>query len=223
MNHNALAIDGPAAAGKSTVAKLLAKRLGYIYIDTGAMYRAATYKALIQNVDLNDPNAFSFLDNTKMEFHDGELYMDNENIASKIRSHQVSNNVSLVSSHIPVRIKLVAIQQKIAKNANVVMDGRDIGTVVLPHADLKIFMTASVEERARRRHEENLLSGIESEYTRILKDIEKRDKFDSTRLYNPLRQAEDALYLDTTNLDINEVTDNIYNLFIAIINAKRSE
>lgn len=223
MNYNALAIDGPAAAGKSTVAKLLAKRLGYIYIDTGAMYRAATYKAILLKIDLNDPDAFSFLDNTKMDFHDGELYVDGENISQKIRTHQVSNNVSLVSSHISVRNKLVAIQQQIAKEANVVMDGRDIGTVVLPHADLKIFMTASVEERARRRHEENLLTGIESEYNRILKDIEKRDKFDSTRIYNPLRQAEDALYLDTTTLDINNVTDNIYKQFIAIINAKRSE
>jgi len=223
MNHHALAIDGPAGAGKSTVAKLLAKKLGYTYIDTGAMYRATTYKALKLKVDLNDPEAFEFLDTTKMSFKEGILYLDEEDISQKIRTHLVSNNVSVVASHIPVRNKLVAIQQQIAESDDVVMDGRDIGTIVLPEANLKIFMTATVEERARRRHEENLASGIESDLLKIQKDIERRDKFDSTRIYNPLRQAEDAIYLDTSHLDIAAVADMIYNQFITIINAKRSE
>jgi cytidylate kinase len=223
MNHHALAIDGPAGAGKSTVAKLLAKKLGYTYIDTGAMYRATTYKALRLKTDLTDPEAFGFLDSTKMAFKDGVLYLDGEDISQKIRTHIVSDNVSLVASHIPVRNKLVAIQQQIAKSADVVMDGRDIGTIVLPTAELKIFMTATVEERARRRHEENLASGIDSDFQKILKDIERRDKFDSTRIYNPLRQATDAIYLDTSHLDIQAVADMIYNQFITIINAKRSE
>jgi cytidylate kinase len=209
-----LAIDGPAGAGKSTVAKILAKKLGYTYIDTGAMYRATTYKALRLKVDLDNPEAFDFLDSTQMIFRDGILIMDGEDVSEKIRTHAVSNNVSVVASHIPVRNKLVAIQQKIAQTHDVVMDGRDIGTVVLPHADLKIYMTASVEERARRRHEENLANGIESDYHKILKDIERRDKIDSSRAYNPLRQAEDAVFLDTSHLDIDQVSEqNTNNLF----------
>jgi cytidylate kinase len=223
MKYHALAIDGPAGAGKSTVAKLLAKKLGYVYIDTGAMYRATTFKALKLKVDLKNPESFSFLDSTKMTFKDGVLFLDDEDISQKIRTHVVSDNVSLVSSHIPVRNKLVDLQQKIANNENVVMDGRDIGTVVLPHADLKIFMTATVEERARRRHEENLATGIESDFQTILKDIEKRDKFDSTRSYNPLKQAEDAIYFDTSKLNIEAAADKIYKQFLTIINAKRSE
>jgi cytidylate kinase len=223
MNHHALAIDGPAGAGKSTVAKILAKKLGYTYIDTGAMYRATTYKALRLKVDLDNPEAFDFLDSTQMIFRDGILIMDGEDVSEKIRTHAVSNNVSVVASHIPVRNKLVAIQQKIAQTHDVVMDGRDIGTVVLPHADLKIYMTASVEERARRRHEENLANGIESDYHKILKDIERRDKIDSSRAYNPLRQAEDAVFLDTSHLDIDQVSEQIYQQFIRIIDAKRSE
>lgn len=223
MNHHALAIDGPAGAGKSTVAKILAKKLGYTYIDTGAMYRATTYKALRLKVDLNDPQAFGFLDSTPMIFRDGTLFMDGEDVSEKIRTHSVSNNVSVVASHIPVRNKLVAIQQKIAQDEDVVMDGRDIGTIVLPQADLKIYMTASVEERARRRHEENLANGIESDYLKIQKDIERRDKIDSSRAYNPLRQAEDAVYLDTSHLDIEQVSEQIYRQFMKIIDAKRSK
>jgi len=223
MKHFALAIDGPAGAGKSTVAKIIAKKLGYTYIDTGAMYRATTHKALRLKVDLNDPEAFGFLDTTEMSFQDGILFLDGEDISQKIRTNVVSNNVSIVASHIPVRNQLVAIQQRIAETDDVVMDGRDIGTVVLPHADLKIFMTATVEERARRRHEENLASGIESDFQKILKDIERRDRIDSSRTYNPLRQAEDAVFLDTSHLDIHQVSDQIYQQFIEIINAKRSE
>ncbi len=222
MKYNALAIDGPAGAGKSTVAKLVAKRLGYTYIDTGAMYRATTLKALNLKVDLNDPEQFAFLNDTTMEFHDGALFMDNQDVMKQIRSNQVSSNVSVVSSHVPVRNKLVSLQQAIASSTNVVMDGRDIGTIVLPNADLKIYMTASVDERARRRHEENISLGIPSDYNRLIKDIERRDKFDSSRSYNPLKQAEDAIYLDTSDNDINAVANLIYEMFIKVLSTKRS-
>ncbi|MGI6392441.1 MAG: (d)CMP kinase [Candidatus Izemoplasmatales bacterium] len=222
MNYHALAIDGPAGAGKSTVAKLLAKKLGYIYIDTGAMYRAVTLKALELEVDIDDPQAFGFLKETDMAFNDGILYVNGEDVSLKIRSNAISNNVSIVASHIPVRNQLVVIQQQIAARANVVMDGRDIGTVVLPNADLKIFLTATVEERARRRHNENLSLGIKSDINLLIQEIERRDRIDSTRSYNPLRQAEDAVYLDTTNLDINQVTEKIYDMFIKAIGRKRN-
>jgi CMP/dCMP kinase len=220
LKNYALAIDGPAGAGKSTIAKMLASRLGYTYIDTGAMYRATTYKALKLKIDLNNPDQFAFLNETKMEFIAGVLFLDGIDVTQKIRTNQVSNNVSVVASHIPVRNKLVEIQQTIALNTNVVMDGRDIGTVVLPHADLKIYMTASVEERARRRHEENLGIGVESDYEKLIKEIERRDRIDSSRAYNPLKQAEDAIYLDTSDLDIKAVTDKIFQLFTDIINRK---
>lgn len=223
MKHHALAIDGPAGAGKSTVAKMVAKRLGYVYIDTGAMYRATTYKALKLKIDLNDPNAFDFLDETSMEFKNGVLYVDNVDMTEKIRTNQVSNNVSVVASHIPVRNKLVVLQQLIAKDADVVMDGRDIGTIVLPDADLKIYMTASVEERARRRHEENLSIGVESDYDKLIKEIERRDRIDSSRAYNPLKQAQDAIFLDTSELDIHAVADKIHRMFMDIIDRKGGE
>ncbi|MGD9909950.1 MAG: (d)CMP kinase [Candidatus Izemoplasmatales bacterium] len=223
MNYHALAIDGPAGAGKSSVAKIVAQRLNYIYIDTGAMYRATTLKALKLGIDINDPLQFDFLDHTEMTFVNGVLYMDHLDVTLDIRSNDVSNNVSVVASHIPVRNKLVSIQQKISKNANVVMDGRDIGTVVLPHADLKIFMSATVEERARRRYEENIALGIKSNYEKLIQEIKRRDKIDSSRSYNPLRQAEDAIYLDTSNLNLEEVSEKIYKMFIDTLQTKGSE
>ncbi len=217
MKYHAIAIDGPAGAGKSTVAKRLAERLGFVYIDTGAMYRATTYKAMKLKIDMADPAAYEFLKTTTMRFIDGILYLDGDPITQKIRTNVVNQNVSLVASHIPVRNELVRLQQAIANEADVVMDGRDIGTIVLPNADIKIFMTASVEERARRRHEENLANGVDSDYEKIYKDIERRDKIDSSRAYNPLRQAEDAIYLDTSHLDIPTVTEVIYQMFMKIM------
>lgn len=217
MKHHAIAIDGPAGAGKSTVAKMLAKRLGYVYIDTGAMYRATTYKAMRLKINLDNSEDYKFLESTEMKFINDVLYVDGEDITKKIRTNIVNQNVSLVASHIPVRNELVRLQQKIASESDVVMDGRDIGTIVLPQADLKIFMTATVEERARRRHEENLMNNIESDYQKIYKDIERRDRIDSSRAYNPLRQAEDAVYLDTSHLDIETVSEVIYQMFMKII------
>jgi cytidylate kinase len=218
MIYHAVAIDGPAGAGKSTVAKTLAKRLDYVYIDTGAMYRATTYKALSLDINLNDPEGFDFLDSTDFEFRNGELYMDSVNMSSLNRLKEVSDNVSLVSSHIPVRNKLVSLQKEIASNNNVVMDGRDIGTVVLKHADLKIFMTASVEVRAKRRYEELTKLGVKTSVRELETDIKRRDNYDSSRAYNPLKQAEDALYIDTSDKNIDEVTDFIYKKFMDIVN-----
>ncbi|MFA7561609.1 MAG: (d)CMP kinase [Candidatus Izemoplasmatales bacterium] len=218
MIGHALAIDGPAGAGKSTVAKNLAKRLGYIYIDTGAMYRATTYKALSLEIDLEDPEAFGFLDDTDFEFKKGELYMDSVNMTSLNRLKEVSDNVSLVASHIPVRNKLVKLQQEIALNNNVVMDGRDIGTVVLKDANLKVFLTASPQVRAKRRYEELVALGRKVDIVELEKDIVRRDQYDSSRKYNPLKQAEDAIYIDTSNKNIDEVTDLLYKKFIEIVN-----
>jgi cytidylate kinase len=218
MIGHALAIDGPAGAGKSTVAKNLAKRLGYIYIDTGAMYRATTYKALSLEIDLEDPEAFGFLDDTDFEFKKGELYMDSVNMTSLNRLKEVSDNVSLVASHIPVRNKLVKLQQEIALNNNVVMDGRDIGTVVLKEADLKVFLTASPQVRAKRRYEELVALGRKVDIVELEKDIVRRDQYDSSRKYNPLKQAKDAIYIDTSNKNIDEVTDLLYKKFIEIVN-----
>ncbi|MGE4572017.1 MAG: (d)CMP kinase [Candidatus Izemoplasmatales bacterium] len=218
MSYHAIAIDGPAGAGKSTIAKLLAKKLNYTYIDTGAMYRATTYKALNLGVDLIDPESFSFLNITDFVFKNGELYMDGTNMTKLNRSKEVADNVSLVASHIPVRNKLVSLQQEIAENNHVVMDGRDIGTVVLTHAQLKVFLTASVKVRAKRRYEELKNAGRIITLEDIEKDIERRDKYDSTRSYNPLRKAQDAIEIDTSDKDIREVVDLLYKKYIKIVN-----
>lgn len=218
MSYHALAIDGPAGAGKSTIAKLLAKKLNYIYIDTGAMYRATTYKALSLEVDLNDPNDFDFLDDTEFIFNNGELYMDGVNMTSLNRSKVVADNVSLVASHIPVRNKLVSLQQEIAKGNDVVMDGRDIGTVVLKDADLKVFLTATVSVRAKRRYEELKNIGRNITLEDIEEEIKKRDLYDSSREYNPLKKADDAIEIDTSDKDIIQVVDLLYKKYIKIIN-----
>ncbi len=210
MVYHSIAIDGPAGAGKSTVAKALAEKLNFIYIDTGAMYRATTYKALSLGIDLENPYAFKFLDTTQFVFKNGELYMDNVNMTVLNRRKEVADNVSLVSSHIPVRNKLVELQQAIAAKNNVVMDGRDIGTVVLKDADLKIYMVASVEVRAKRRFEELKRFGSTLSLESLIEDIKRRDDYDSSRDYNPLKQAEDAILIDTSGISIDEVTEQIY-------------
>ena len=218
MSYHALAIDGPAGAGKSTIAKLLAKKLNYIYIDTGAMYRATTYKALSLEVDLSDPKEFDFLGTTEFIFKKGELYMDGVNMTSLNRTKVVADNVSLVASHIPVRNKLVSLQQDIACGNHVVMDGRDIGTVVLKNADLKVFLTATVSVRAKRRYEELKNVGRNITIEDIEEDIKKRDLYDSSRDYNPLKKADDAIEIDTSDKDIYQVVDLLYKKYIKILN-----
>jgi len=210
----AIAIDGPAAAGKSTVAKMVAEKLSYIYIDTGAMYRALTLKALQSGIKLKDEKELHrLLEHTSIQLQkeNGEqiVLLDKENVTDDIRSPKVTENVSYVAQHSDVREEMVNRQRQLANRTSVVMDGRDIGTHVLPDADVKFFLVASVYERARRRHEENVQKGIPSNLEVLQKEIEKRDDLDSSREVSPLMKAPDAVEMDTTSLSIHEVTDKI--------------
>ncbi len=212
-----IAIDGPAAAGKSTIAKMIAKTLNYIYVDTGAMYRALTYKALHQKVSLIDEQAlYDLLMETDIELKPSEngqlVFVDHQNVTAEIRNNEVTSSVSEVAKHRLIREEMVRRQQLFAKNGGVVMDGRDIGTHVLPNAEIKIFMIASVEERAERRHQENLQKGFPSDIEQLKEEIALRDKQDSEREVAPLKKAEDAIEIDTTSLTINQVVDKIMSL-----------
>ena len=215
MKKLIIAIDGPGAAGKSTVAKLLAKKLNYTYIDTGAMYRCLTLYALENNIDIKDVdglvNALKSIDIFLDE--NGKAYLNGKDVSNDIRSNEVTLVVSPVSCHIPVRILMVEMQQKLAQKATngVVMDGRDIGTVVLTNADLKIYQIASVKERAKRRFLENEKKGIATSLEQIEKEIEERDYMDMHKEYGALKKANDAIELDTTNMSIDEVVNFIYN------------
>lgn len=205
-----IAIDGPAAAGKSTVAKLVAKKLGYTYIDTGAMYRALTLKALNEQISLeNEQQLVTLLTNIDIKLHqsnDGQqVLLNGKDVTLAIRSEDVTNHVSQVAKHAKVRKKMVKHQQALAQQKGVVMDGRDIGTYVLPDAEVKIFLIASVTERAKRRHEENLQKGFQSSFTELVTQIKQRDLMDSQRKVAPLVKAEDAVEIDTTSMSIEEV------------------
>ncbi|MEH7387418.1 (d)CMP kinase [Bacillus sp. JJ1521] len=212
-----IAIDGPAAAGKSTVAKIIAKDLSYIYVDTGAMYRALTYKALQLDINLENEDKLLFaLQNSEIELRpsdNGQLvFINGKDVTEKIREHDVTNSVSIVSKHRKVREDMVKRQQGFANHGGVVMDGRDIGTHVLPNAEVKIFLLASVDERAVRRHEENLSKGFQSDLEQLKSEIALRDKLDSEREVAPLRKAEDAIEIDTTSLHIKEVVEKIMDI-----------
>ena len=205
MNYIQIAIDGPAGAGKSTIAKLIAEHLNYIYIDSGAMYRAITLKAINLGIDLEDERMYEFVKDTEFKFLEGILFMDGEDVSHDIRENIVSNNVSLVSSYFFVREELVMAQQKLAKNHNIVMDGRDIGYKVLPDAKYKFYLTASIKKRAERRNIDNFERNIESNLEVIEKEIERRDFLDTTRKYSPLKAADDAVIIDTSDLAIDQV------------------
>ncbi|WP_240732984.1 (d)CMP kinase [Jeotgalibacillus sp. S-D1] len=212
-----IALDGPAAAGKSTVAKKLAEKLGFVYIDTGAMYRTLTYKAIINGIDVeNEKELKDVLLNTIIELKPGEhgqrVYLDGREVTEEIRSNAVTNNVSTVAKHADVRKEMVERQQQLVESGGIVMDGRDIGTHVIPDAEIKIFMIASAKERARRRFEEHQKQGIESNIDQLQREIEQRDHLDSTRIVSPLKKAEDAIELDTTTMDIDSVVDSILSL-----------
>ncbi|GHH98167.1 (d)CMP kinase [Neobacillus kokaensis] len=212
-----IAIDGPAAAGKSTVAKIVAEKLTYVYIDTGAMYRALTYKAIDEKLNLEDEEALlDTLLAANIELlpsENGQLvYLDHKEVTNEIRTEEVTNSVSIVSKHPKVREEMVRRQQSFAINGGVVMDGRDIGTHVLPNAEIKVFLLASVEERALRRHAENLQKGFPSDLDKLKEDIARRDKIDSERKTAPLKKADDAIEIDTTSLTIPEVVDKIMAL-----------
>ena len=210
-----IAIDGPASSGKSTVAKIIAKDFGYTYLDTGAMYRAATYIALKNQISPNEPSQLlELLEQYPISFgraENGEqlVFVGDVDVTNPIRENEVTNAVSAFAAIPVVREKLVALQQEIARQGGIVMDGRDIGTVVLPQAELKIFLVASVDERAERRYKENLSKGIETDLETLKEEIAARDYKDSHRETSPLKQAEDAIYLDTTGLSILEVVENI--------------
>ena len=212
-----IAIDGPAGAGKSTIAKIVAEALQFTYIDTGAMYRAVTYKALNENIQLHDAKSIeTMLQNTTITLKPSEqgqiVFVDGQNVSEAIRSNEVTANVSEVAAHANIREILVSMQQKLAADGGVVMDGRDIATHVLKDAELKIFMSATVEERARRRFLDNERRGIPSTIEKLQQEIALRDKLDSEREASPLIQAEDALFLDTTHLSIEEAAQEIIEL-----------
>jgi len=212
-----IAIDGPAGAGKSTIAKIVAEALGFTYIDTGAMYRAVTYKAMQQNIHLDDEAKLAeMLAASTIELKpssQGQLvFLDAHNVTEEIRSNEVTSSVSQVAAHARVRELLVAQQQNLAANGGVVMDGRDIATHVLKNAELKIFMSATVEERARRRFIDNQKRGIDSSLEKLQEEIALRDKKDSEREASPLIQAEDAVFLDTTALSIDDAAQAILKL-----------
>lgn len=210
-----IAIDGPASSGKSTVAKIIAKDFGYTYLDTGAMYRAATYIALNNQVSPEDSSRLlELLAQYPISFGRAEngdqlVFVGDVDVTDPIRENEVTNAVSAFAAIPTVREKLVALQQEIAQQGGIVMDGRDIGTVVLPKAELKIFLVASVDERAERRYKENLSKGIETDLETLKEEIAARDYKDSHRETSPLKQAEDAIYLDTTGLSIIEVVERI--------------
>ncbi|THE11021.1 (d)CMP kinase [Bacillus timonensis] len=210
----AIAIDGPAGAGKSTVAKLIAAILSYTYIDTGAMYRALTLNALNHNIDLEDEERLlHLLLHTEIELSQKEkeqiVLLDEVDVTNEIRSKKVTAHVPFVAKHPSIREEMVKRQQTLAENRGVVMDGRDIGTYVLPNAEVKIFLVASVEERAKRRQKENIQKGISTDLEELKSEIEKRDLMDSKREVAPLVKAEDAVELNTTNLSIDEVVQKI--------------
>lgn len=215
MSKIQIAVDGPASSGKSTVAKIIAKDLDLIYLDTGAMYRSATLVALQKETE-DTQEIIDFIKRNPLEFQNGpkgqEVFLGMNNVTEVIRTNEVTNAVSKIAALSEIREFLVAEQQRIAAKGGIIMDGRDIGTVVLPDADLKIFLVASVDERAERRYKENLSKGIPTDLELLKVEIAERDHKDSTRDVSPLKQAEDAILLDTTGIGIEEVVSKIEEL-----------
>ncbi|MEO2768785.1 (d)CMP kinase [Ligilactobacillus ruminis] len=212
-----IAIDGPASAGKSTVAKLVAKKLGYVYCDTGAMYRATTYAAKKNHVAYDDDQGLKeMLEKKDIRFVPAEpeqkVFVNETEVTKTIRLPEIANNVSTVSAQKSVRADLTERQRMIAEQGGIVMDGRDIGTTVLPNAEVKIFLVASVHERAVRRFKENVEKGIDTPLDVLEKEIEERDYKDSHRKISPLTQAKDAVLVDTTSLSIEEVVAKIMEI-----------
>jgi len=214
MRKVVIAIDGPAAAGKSTVSKAVAKKLGYTYIDTGAMYRAFTEYCLRKGVDCqNEAACCALIPEVEITLYpDGKVMCSGKDVTREIREPHVSGNVSYIASYKDIRLAMVELQRKMAEKVSVVMDGRDIGTYVLPNADVKIFQIASVEERAKRRYLENQEKGIPCTYEDIVADVEKRDRIDSSRAFAPLKPAEDSIKLDTSKMTIEESVQAVLDI-----------
>ncbi|MEP3210696.1 MAG: (d)CMP kinase [Maribacter sp.] len=227
MGKITIAIDGYSSTGKSTIAKQLAKALGYVYVDTGAMYRAVTLFAMRNGFIAEQHKDVAALENSlkeiELDFHYNkelgfsEMYLNSENVEKEIRTLEVSQYVSSIAEIEAVRIKLVAMQQKMGKAKGIVMDGRDIGTVVFPDAELKIFMSASPEKRAYRRYKELLDKGEEVDYDEVLKNVLHRDAVDSNREFSPLRKAEDAIEFDNSDMGLEEQFERMYNFSLRII------
>ena len=209
-----IAIDGPAGSGKGTVTKLIAKKLGLVNIDTGAAYRSVALESINQNIKLEEEDKIiNMLDNINIEFRNEHgkdlIYLNGEDVTDKIRQKDVSKIVSPISAIKEVRFKLNDIFRKIAKNQDVIMEGRDIGTYVFPNASLKIYLDASPEERAKRRYIQNQKKGIQMSYEEIVENIKTRDKIDMQKEIGALKKADDAIYIDSTNLTIEEVVEKI--------------
>ena len=208
-----IAIDGPAGAGKSTIAKMIGDKYELMYINTGSMYRAVTLFAMRNNINEDDIDRLcALIETLDMRFEKDNLIVNGEDITEEIRSLEVTNNVSKYASVAEVRKKLVDMQRKIAANYNVIMDGRDIGTVVLKDATIKVFLTARAEERAKRRYKELMDKNVETKYEDILSDIERRDYIDSNREVDPLKKADDAIEIDSSLMNIEEVVNEISKL-----------
>jgi len=217
-----VAIDGPAGAGKSSISKEVAKRLGFVYVDTGAMYRACGVYALDNGIEIEEEKIIPHLDDINIDItyeDDGQhVLLNGKDVSKRIREQDATIASSKIATIPSVRIKLVELQRKIALSKSVIMDGRDIGTYVLPNADVKIFLTASVAERAKRRYLEMLQKGMQSEISKVIEDIEFRDKNDSEREFAPLRQADDAILVDSSDMSFEDVCDVIHNIIKDKIN-----
>lgn len=209
-----VAIDGPAGAGKGTITKQVAEKLNLINVDTGATFRCVALNMLKENISIDEEEKIkNLLEKINIEMKsNGEIYLNGENVTKKIRENDVNNFVSPVSTIQIVRDKLLEIQRKIAEGKDVIMEGRDIGTTVFPNADVKIYLDATPEERAKRRMIQNQEKGIETSYEEVLENIKDRDKRDSTRKISPLKKAEDAIYIDSSDMTIEEVVDKVITL-----------
>lgn len=203
-----LAIDGPSASGKSTISRMLAQRLSWVHIDTGALYRAIAYYCLKNNIDSKDEHNFSFISQLDITYKDEKIFLNNEDLTKYIRTHEISKLASDISKFAVVRNKLLGLQQRLASSGNVIMDGRDIGTVILPRADLKIYLTADISTRVKRRHLEDKTKPI----SEVEQEMIRRDDQDSSRKIAPLAVASDAIKIDTTNLNIEQVVTKIIEL-----------
>ncbi len=212
MKNLVIAVDGPAGAGKSTIAKIIADKLNINYIDTGAMYRAITYKALQNNVDINDEYAIAQLaQNSDIDFKNNNIYLDGKILNEEIRTPEVSNNVSNIAQIKDVRYLMVDVQRKIGNRSSVILDGRDIGSYVFPNADYKFFLVASPNERGERRYKELIKKGYDITLDEVINDVIRRDEIDSNREFAPLVKAVDAIEIDTTGKSIVNVVDLVIN------------
>ena len=216
-----IAIDGPAGSGKGTITKSVADKIGFFRLDTGALYRCVTLEVIRNNIELSDVKSIvDIARNMKVRFVTNEklneldyVFLNDEDVTKAIRSNEVNNLISPVSTIRELREEMLGIQRKMAENKNTIMEGRDIGTVVFPNANLKIYLNADIEERARRRYKENIEKGIETNYEEVLQILKNRDKIDMEREVSPLKKADDAIEIDSTNLSIEEVVDEIVRLY----------